>query len=325
LGEALRAQGIHVGNYFSLFEWFNPLYLADKANKFNTQVYVDEIVLPQLMDLVNHNKPELIWSDGDWEANSTYWKSTTFLAWLYNESPVKDTVVVNDRWGSDCPLKHGGYYSGSDRFTPGKLLAHKWEDSFTIDRESFTWGGDARARLLIILYPPLGGYRRNTDLSEFLSGLDIISTLIETVAFGGNIMLNVGPTSDGRIVPIFQERLLEMGNFLRINGDAIYATKPWKVAQNQSNINAFYTTKNQTLYVLIAPWPDSKGACTVDITLIAPKPTSASPTAILLGPGSELPMQVLPSGGITITLNGPDRLRNTVDPNGLAIALNGFL
>ncbi len=97
------------------------------------------------------------------------------------------------------------------------------------------------------------------------------------------------------------------------------------MAQNQSNINAFYTTKNSTLYVLIAPWPDAKGACTVDVTLTAPKPTSATPAAILLGPGSSLPLQVLPSGGITITLNGPDRLRDTVDPNGLAIALQGFL
>ena len=44
-----------------------------------------------------------------------YWKSPELLAWLYNDAPNRDTVVVNDRWGSECSLKHGGYYSGSDR------------------------------------------------------------------------------------------------------------------------------------------------------------------------------------------------------------------
>jgi alpha-L-fucosidase len=41
----------------------------------------------------------VIWSDGEWEADENYWKSKEFLAWLYNSSPVKDTIVVNDRWG----------------------------------------------------------------------------------------------------------------------------------------------------------------------------------------------------------------------------------
>lgn len=46
---------------------------------------------------------------------------------------------------------------------------------------------------------------------------------------GGNLLVNVGPTHDGRIIPIFQERLLQQGSWMKVNGDAIYATKSWRV------------------------------------------------------------------------------------------------
>jgi alpha-L-fucosidase len=55
-----------------------------------------------------------------------------------NFSPVKDTVVTNDRWGSGTSCKHGGYYTCSDHYLPGTLQAHKWEDADTVDRNS--WG-----------------------------------------------------------------------------------------------------------------------------------------------------------------------------------------
>ena len=41
---------------------------------------------------------------GDWEQTSQFWNSTEFLAWLYNDSPVKDAIVVNDRWGSGITI-----------------------------------------------------------------------------------------------------------------------------------------------------------------------------------------------------------------------------
>ena len=123
LANAIRNRtSVRFGLYFSQFEWFNDWYLADKAAKFTTQVYPAMVSLPQMRELVNMYQPEIIWSDGDWEAPDTYWNSTEFLAWLYNESPVKDTVVVNDRWGSGCTCKHGGYWTCQDRYNPGECV-----------------------------------------------------------------------------------------------------------------------------------------------------------------------------------------------------------
>lgn len=119
LAEAVRANNLTFGVYHSLLEWFHPVYIADKNSLFTKQEFVNNKILPEMYELVNTYKPEILWSDGDWEALDIYWKSKDFLAWLYNESPVKDTVVVNDRWGIGTGCHHGGFYSCSDRYNPG--------------------------------------------------------------------------------------------------------------------------------------------------------------------------------------------------------------
>jgi len=88
------------------------------------------------------------------------------------------------------------------------------------------------------------GYRRNAQLSDYRTPQELISELVSTVSCGGNFLLNVGPTKDGTIAPILEERLLQMGSWLTVNGDAIYKTDPWKVAQNDSvTTGVWYTTK----------------------------------------------------------------------------------
>lgn len=72
-------------------------------------------------------KPSIVWSDGDQGASDDYWNSANFLAWLYNESPVKDDVVVNDRWGAGVACHHGGFYTCDDRYNPGMQLLFKSE------------------------------------------------------------------------------------------------------------------------------------------------------------------------------------------------------
>jgi len=68
-------------------------------------------------------------TDGDAEAPDGYWKSTKFLKWLFNQSPVKEQVVINDRWGKGCQQKHGGFYTGPDRYNPGisTVIMYKYD------------------------------------------------------------------------------------------------------------------------------------------------------------------------------------------------------
>ena len=176
LGTAVKAAGLTFGIYHSLFEWFNPLYLADKASNYtaniNTSAYLQK-TFGELRDLVERYEPDLIWSDGDDSAPDSYWDApNNFLAWLVNESPVKDSVVFNDRWGLGDICAHGQYYTCADRFLPSKLQGRKWENAFTIDRKSW-------------------GYRRNGGYSDYLTIAEVVHNVIATVALGGNALINV--------------------------------------------------------------------------------------------------------------------------------------
>jgi alpha-L-fucosidase len=82
--------------------------------------------------------------------------------------------------------------------------------------------------------------------------------MVQTVAYGGNILINVGPTADGRIETIYEERLLQLGSWLKANGESIYKTAPWKVAQNDSLVKDVYYTAShdqKTVYVIVMDWP----------------------------------------------------------------------
>ncbi|KRX21618.1 Alpha-L-fucosidase [Trichinella nelsoni] len=224
LAKYVRKAGVRFGLYYSLYQWFHPLYMWDASENFKNQRYVEAVVRPQLRELIETYKPDLLWSDGDWDAPVEYWNSTNFLAWLYNESPIKDVVVTNDRWGKGAMCHHGGFLTCTDRYNPGTLQKRKWENCFSIDKISW-------------------GYRREATLDDYHTAERLIETMIETVSCGGNYLLNIAPTADGRIMPIFEERLTQIGEWLKINGEAIFQTIPWKYQNDTTTANVWYTFK----------------------------------------------------------------------------------
>ena len=72
--------------------------------------------------------------------------------------------------------------------------------------------------------------RSENNLDRFFSARELLWTLISTTAWNGTLIMNIGPTADGLIPPIFLDRLSRVGDWLRINGQAIYGTRPWTAA-----------------------------------------------------------------------------------------------
>jgi alpha-L-fucosidase len=110
--------------------------------------------------------------------------------------------------------------------------------------------------------------------------------LVDLVSRGGNLLLDIGPDADGTIPVVMEQRLTEIGNWLAVNGDAIYGTRPFTVAKQwgagevpkidynkeydsaydvskltgpqpagKASIEAFFTRKGSSVYAILTRWP----------------------------------------------------------------------
>jgi len=277
LSASVKKNGLHMGFYYSLYEWYNPVYQTD------LQSYVDDHMIPQMKDLVTRYTPDIVWTDGECDKPSKDWKSEEFLAWLYNESPVKSSVVVNDRWGNETRSRHGGIFTTEYGLVEGQegmdeAPMHPWEECRGIGT-SF-------------------GFNRTENLDSYSSAEDLIKLLVSTVSAGGNLLLDIGPAADGTIPVIMQQRLMEIGRWLEVNGEAIYGTRAFIKNKKDEQINPganktlFFTRKESDLYIISTNWPES------NILLKGINPSGSIKAGLL---GSSVPVSVKRSGnGIVI-------------------------
>jgi alpha-L-fucosidase len=217
---------------------------------------------------------------------------------------VKDEVVIDDRWGKDTRHKHGGYYT--TEYTAGmEGTDHPWEES----------------RGMGYSY----GYNRAEGLGDYRTGRELVLMLVDLVSRGGNLLLDIGPTADGRIPVIMQDRLVHMGDWLAVNGDSIYGTRPWqktrqwsagKIPEVKTNqefmthyevyemvepttpgqavIEAFFTAKDDKLYAILPKWPGR------EFTVHGVAPQAKAAVTML---GTSAPLKWQRAGdGIRITL-----------------------
>lgn len=208
LADEVRKRGVKFGLYYSLTEWTNPLYRWTVDTNISIDNYVDKHLIPQFKELVDKFKPAVIFSDGDWDFNHTSFRSNEMVQYYYDV--VGEEGIVNDRWG--IGFNHG---YATPEYSSGIMDKNRpWAECRGLSR-SFA-------------------LNRNADLETYLTSEDLIKHFARLVAAGGGLTINVGPSADGKIPLLQQERLLDLGKWIEVNQEAIYGSRAFEtVYQNQ--------------------------------------------------------------------------------------------
>ena len=232
LKAALEGTGVRFGVYHSVYDWYHPLYLKDP------EAYALEVFIPMLKELITKYEPATLFTDGEWEHESSVWHATDFLQWLYNDSPVRDFIVPNDRWGKETRGRLGGNFTTEY----GWISNGERIEDIELDRpfeECRGIGGSF-------------GLNRMEGVADYLSAKELLVTLCDLVSKGGNFLLNVGPAADGTLPVIMEERLLQMGRWLDVNGEAIYSSSVY-IKKQQKGV--YYTKKGDAVYAISEKFP----------------------------------------------------------------------
>ena len=276
LAEECQKQGIKLCFYYSQTQdWHHPNgdgndWDYDEAAK-DFAGYVENYVKPQVREILTHYGPiGLIWFDTP--KRMTTEQSQSLLDLVHEIQP---DCLVSGRVGNAM----GDYASAGDNRIPDTAADMDWETPATIND---TWGFKT--------------YDHNWKSAE-----DLIRKLVDIVSKGGNYLLNVGPTAEGLIPQPSVERLLAMGEWLKINGDAVYGTTPGPV---QGVEGCRSTAKPGVVYLHVFDWPQGGQIVVSGLGPVAGAALLSDPA------GAGLPVR---TDGETLVIQGPSKAPDTID------------
>jgi alpha-L-fucosidase len=253
--DAFRGEGLRIGFYYSLIDWHHPNYTIDRNHPQSANTEEEYAKLNQNRDmniyrqylkdqvrelLINYGKIDVIWLDFSFPGSKhgkgrKDWDSENLLKMVRELQPQ---IIVNDRLDlMDVP---GGW----DFRTPEQFKPREW---VKMDGKRVPWE-------TCQTFSGSWGYYRDEMTWKNIKQLLVL--LIESVSKGGNLLLNVGPTARGTFDYRAQERLKDIGEWMRVNGPSIYGCTQAPdefMAPEHSLIT--YNPQTRRLYIHLLDWP----------------------------------------------------------------------
>ena len=291
--DAFRAEGLKVGFYYSLIDWHHPDFTIDrvhpqrpndpkdyeKLNKGRDMNKYREYLKNQLRELMtNYGKVDILWTDfsypGEHGKDHNDWNSLELIKMIRKLQPG---IIINDR------LDLGEYEDGGDFVTPEQRKVSEWP---TRNGKRIHWE-------TCQTFSGSWGYYR--DETSWKDNKQLLVLLIESVSKGGNLLLNVGPTSRGIFDARAQDRLKGMGEWMQVNSRSIYGcTEAPAEFKRPDNSLLTYNPTTKRLYVHLLDYPLQR--------FELPGMKGKVKYAQLLNDGSEIKMHDTDNGDLALDL-----------------------